>query len=273
MPVVKTYQNKIDPNYFTIKQSRAKVFSNMKKGFITETPTQDLIANDSPSAEYDEDVFTIIDNINQMIEEVGILIDYYSGNVLVEKTSIFTEITKLNALISQYKTFFQLTFVNEIGSLSTQQISQVKDVIDELNDLVDEWSTIIQDIIIKEREREERRKRGEDVDDDDEDDDYNISPSKGKGSIKRDINSIINIGSKTCDKITNEIKPLYQMLRQFSVASYNPPNYDITEMEGSGRIEGSTLYGGGRSGVRHPHNQLSNSFRLHYLSSLSKRNM
>ena len=252
MPTVRTQQNRIDPDYYTIKQARANVFSKMKKGFITEPNTQDLIANDSPSAEYDEDIFTMVDTISQMTEQVSVLTDYYSGEVEVDKASVLTEISKLNTLISQYKTFFQLTFVNEIGSLSPQQRGQVKDVLDDLDDGVNEWSIQVQNLNIAGL--------------------FDVFGSPQKKQ-QRDTQQLINVANKTIQKIQVEITPLKKMLS--STYTTAPANYDIetADMEGSGRIEGSTLYGGGRTGVRHPHNQLSNSFRLHYLSSLSKRNM
>jgi hypothetical protein len=223
----------------------------MKKGFITETPTQDLIASDSPTAEYDDDVYTMVDNISQMTEGVSILVDFYSGELEVDKGAILTEISKLNGLISTYKTFFQLTFVNEVGMLSPAQRGQVKDALDDLESGVEEWSIQVQNVNLNRV-------------------DIFNSPI---GKRRADAKQLVAVANKTIQKIQVEVVPLYQMLS----STYNtaPANYDITgiDMEGAGRIEGSTLYGGGRTGIRHPHNQLSNSFRMHYLSSLSKRNM
>ena len=272
MPRVRPEKSRINPDYFTQKQALAKVFSKLKKDFASETPTQTLISNEDPSASYDENVFTIVDTINAMTEQVSLLVDYYSGDVETDMGSILGEISKLKGLLSTYKTYFNLTFVKIVGSLSPEQRGQVKNALDNLNDTAGVWSSEVEDIFVSGEERDP------------------ISNSPNKHIAMRQTLELANVAQSTLQQITEEIKPALRMLQ--STYNTEPANYNITgedeetqwigkreyipqnnEYEASGHISGSTLYGGRRTGIHHPHNLLSPHYKHHYISSLTKRNI
>jgi hypothetical protein len=244
MPVVKTYESKLNPDYYTQKQALAKVFRNLKKDYVNEVQPENM-AGTAP-ASLEEDVFQITSQLNEMTYSFQVLDQLYSDNTAPPKVRDVTpEVSKLNTVVSQFNTVFRVRFQKNMMYLNNDQKSTLLDALNYLDTNISDFSEAINDM------------RGEE--------------------------RLQTIGRNAISNVTTALEDFVPMLKQLSGSVVLTSSFagapeledDGEDMEGAGHISGSTWSGGGRTGAtfHQKHALLSPAYKHHYLSSLSKRNI